>query len=111
MTGNWKAWERRIAQFFGAERTPLSGGNSKQTQSDSLHPNLFVEVKTRKNGFGLVNLWKQTKELAKKENKRPVVAVHEKGQQGFWILVHENDFDKVAEERARRSVDQHSTPE
>mgnify|MGYP000423855145 CR=1 FL=1 len=44
----WKKLERRVARFFGSERTPLSGGNSKHTRSDSLHPDLFIEAKHKK---------------------------------------------------------------
>lgn len=43
----WKAYERRVARFFGSERTPLSGINSRHdTSSDSLHSTLYVETKS-----------------------------------------------------------------
>jgi hypothetical protein len=42
----WKEFERRVARAFGTERTPLSGGNSKHTHSDTLHPELYIECKS-----------------------------------------------------------------
>lgn len=94
--GTWKAAERRIADFFGTTRTPLSGGNGKQTRSDSLHKGLFLEAKLRVT-HAVVSLWRETKELADKENKIPVICLNEKGKEGFWILCHKDDFVVVAE--------------
>ena len=87
----WKAFERRVARFFGTERNALSGGKSKLTRSDSLHPKLFVEAKQRKR-FAVVRLWDATKRLADREQKTPVVCLSEKGRPGFWILVHSDDL-------------------
>lgn len=44
----WKAAERSVARKLGTRRTPLTGGNSAHTRSDTLHHELFVEVKLRK---------------------------------------------------------------
>jgi len=41
----WKAVENSIAKMFGSTRTPLSGGNSKHTRSDTLDKRFFVELK------------------------------------------------------------------
>lgn len=41
----WKAVEGELAKMFGSTRTPLSGGNSKHTRSDTLHKRYFVEIK------------------------------------------------------------------
>lgn len=87
----WKAFERRVARFFRTERNALSGGNSKLTRSDSLHPKLFIECKQRKR-FAAVRLWDDTKRLAEREKKTPVVCLSEKGRPGFWILVHSDDL-------------------
>ena len=73
----WKNIESKIAKFFGTTRTPRSGGNSKQTRSDTLHPELFIEVKYRET-MSIGQLFRRTEELAKKENKIPVVVVQEK---------------------------------
>ena len=96
----WKANERRIAKFFGCERTPLSGGNGKQTRSDTLHQTLFVEAKQRKK-HAVVNLWNETKELAAGEDKIPVVCLAEKNRPGFWVMCHSDDLVAVATERAK----------
>ena len=90
----WKKFERRVARFFGTERNALSGGNSKLTRSDSLHPKLFIECKQRKR-FAAVRLWNDTKRLADKERKTPVVCLSEKGRPGFWILVHSDDLSAL----------------
>ncbi len=92
----WKARERQVAEFFGTTRTPLSGGNSGHTRSDTLHERLFVEQKLRAK-HAVISLWDETKELAKKEGKVPVVTLAEKGRPGFWIMVHAADFEDVAQ--------------
>lgn len=74
----WKNVERRIASFFKTKRNPLSGQNSRHTGADILHDKLFVEVKMRKQ-IPFLKLFKETSELAKKENKIPVVVFVEKG--------------------------------
>jgi len=97
MTKHWKSIERKIATFFGTERTPLSGGNSKITRSDSLHHKLFLEVKQRKNP-AVVSLFENTAEMAKLENKIPVLGIHKKGSR-LWLVVCEiGDLVKVASE-------------
>lgn len=45
MSKSWKALERRIASKFGTFRTPLSGMSSRHTASDTMHPELYIEVK------------------------------------------------------------------
>ena len=89
----WKQGERRVCRYFGLERVPLSGGNSGHTRADCYDPvdndknDLFIEVKLRKK-HSVITLWDQTNELAKKEGKKPVVCLQEKGRPGFWIMVH-----------------------
>lgn len=95
MSKNWKNVERRVAAKAGSERTPLSGGNSKITRSDSLHERLFIETKYRKK-HAVIALWDRTKILADKEGKIPVVALAERGRKGFWWLIHVDDLDRVS---------------
>ena len=95
-TKTWKNRERQIASFFGVERTPLSGSNSKHSSSDTLHPDLFIEQKHRKY-HAVVSLWEKTKQLAQKENKRPIITLTHHNTKGFWIVIHSDDFDKVKE--------------
>ena len=105
-TKTWKSVEAKIARYFLTKRTPLSGGNSGHTRSDTLHRKLFVEAKHRVK-HSAVTLWDGTKQLATKENKTPVVCLNEKGRPGFWILVHSEDLETVAQERKiAREVEQ-----
>tara|TARA_Y100000310_G_C20698991_1_gene827912 strand:- start:3584 stop:3934 length:351 start_codon:yes stop_codon:yes gene_type:complete len=97
MSKHWKNVEARVARCFGTERTPLSGGNSKHTRSDSLHPRLFIETKHRKNSAA-VNLYKETVKLAKKENKIPLLALHEKGSCNYCIVCDIKDLIAIARE-------------
>lgn len=86
MDKTWKAVERRVARMFGTERTPMSGGNSKHTRADTLHDSIFIEIKHRKNGFHAVSLLKETIELAKLENKIPLVVLVPKGDKPYFVL-------------------------
>jgi hypothetical protein len=94
----WKRYEQEIAAFFGSTRTPLSGGNSKHTRSDTLHERIYAEVKGRKK-HSAVTLWDKTKAEAVKEGKIPVVALVEEGRHGFWLMIHSSDLVDVARER------------
>ena len=90
----WKQRERQVAAYFGGERNALSGGNSKVTRADVVHPHLFIECKLRKK-HSVVSLWDDTKAIAKQEGKTPVIALCEKGRAGFWIMVHSDDLEKL----------------
>ena len=94
----WKAVERKVASYFFSRRTPLSGGNSGGTRSDSLHDTLFIETKYRVK-HSAVQLWHKTAKLAGKEGKIPVVALCEKGKRGFWLVIHASDLIAVANQR------------
>ena len=93
-SNTWKQRERDVGRFFGGQRNPLSGGNSRHTRADVIHSELFVEIKLRKRHTA-VALWDQVKALADKEGKTPVVCLCEKNRPGFWILVHSEDFMKL----------------
>ena len=125
-TQTWKAIESHLARMFSTERTPLSGGNSKITRSDTLHPRLFIEVKQRK-FHAVMKLFRETKDLAKKEyaicwgcdgkgttkvfekcpacggegrwiGKIPVVVLHETGSHDYLIVCEVSDLKRIAEE-------------
>jgi hypothetical protein len=81
--------------MFGTQRTSLSGGNSKITRSDTMHTQLFIEVKMRVKHTA-VTLWDDTKALADKEKKIPVVCLSEKNRPGFWVLCHVDDLRAIA---------------
>ena len=90
----WKQRERKVAAFFGGERNALSGGNSKITRADVIHPTLFVECKLRKK-HSAVSLWDDTKVLADKEGKIPVIALCEANRKGHWVMCHSDDLHQL----------------
>lgn len=70
----FKRAERRVAGMLGTRRTPLSGGNSRHTRSDTLHPDLYVEVKLAKNP----PLWDEMLGLrrrAARQDRRPLIVL------------------------------------
>ena len=93
----WKKGEQRIAKIFGTFRTPLSGGNSRHTKSDTLHKKLFIEVKHRKS-FPQGKLWDKILEEAKEENKIPLAVFIKKNHQDPIIMCKLSDIKKVSEE-------------
>ena len=85
---SWKKLEQKVARLRGTERTPLSGGNSKQTRSDTLDEIFFIECKLRKDP-AIWNLYEQVEALAKKENKIPVLVIKKKGKHGELFIVND----------------------
>ena len=101
----WKKRERKIAEYFGTNRTPLSGGNSGITRADTQHPKLFIETKHRK-AHSVVTLWDRVKKLARKENKVPVVTLTQHNRPGFWLVIHSDDLPDVARSVAEYTAQQ-----
>lgn len=91
----WKSFERLVASFFGTKRVPLSGSNSGHgTNSDSLHPKIYIECKVR----GKISLWSlftDTENKAKVEGKVPVVAIKQKGERGYLLVMRPDDLEKI----------------
>ena len=99
----WKAFERKVASYFGSTRTPLSGSSSKHdTESDTLHERLYIEAKRDKRFLGkvFVTLLHGVATKARKEGKIPVVCLKEHGKQGFYIVVHSKHLGDVANEKS-----------
>jgi len=86
MGKNWKATERKVARSLGTERTPLSGGNSKMTRSDTLDKEIFCEVKHRVH-ISTVSLFRRTQRMARKEAKKCVLCLKENGQKGECAVI------------------------
>lgn len=94
-SGTWKSFERVVAKFFGTKRVPLSGSNSgHNTNSDSLHPTLYIECKVRQKS-AVWSLFKDTEVKAKFEKKIPVVAIKQKGEQGYLLVIRPEDLGKI----------------
>lgn len=97
----WKKQERRVAEFFGTKRVPLSGSNSgHNTSSDSLHERLYIECKYRKR-IPIFDLWPDIYKKALKENKIPVLAVKSMQIADDIICIRKKDLDKLLIERLR----------
>ena len=90
----WKAGERRIAVLFNTYRTPLSGGSSRHTRSDTLHTDLFIEVKHRKRPPA-DNLWLDVVKKAKLEKKTPLIVFIKKGCPNPLILCMLKDIQNI----------------
>ena len=101
----WKSFERIVANYFGTKRVPLSGSNSgHSTNSDSLHPKLYIECKVR----GKISLWQlftDTEKKAKVEGKFPVVAIKQKGEKGYLLVMRPEDLEKIAEIKRESLMD------
>lgn len=92
----WKSFERLVADFFGTKRVPLSGSNSGHgTNSDSLHPKLYIECKVRAK-MSLHSLFVDTEEKAKVEDKIPIVAIKQKGEKGYLLVIRPEDLKKIS---------------
>jgi len=101
-TNTWKQRERQVAADFGTKRTPLSGGNSGHTRSDTLHPTLFIEHKHRK-AHAVVKLYDETAEMAASEGKVPVVTLSQHGRAGYLIVVAPEHLDTLIASKLHQS--------
>ena len=61
------------------------------------NPDIYVETYERKK-IAAIQLWKETKEMAEKEGKIPLVALQEKNRSGFWIIAHSDDIRPIIQE-------------
>lgn len=95
----WKCFERYISGIFRTTRNALSGGNSKLTRSDSLHPKLFISCKyTRNNHKTLRTLVAEEREKAAKEKKTAVCVIGEFDDRANAIVViHLKDIHTFCE--------------
>jgi hypothetical protein len=93
---SWKRRERQSAKPFGARRQPLSGGSGRddRTRSDSDHDRLYIESKLRAS-WGVRTLFDQTRKLAQKEDKIPVLALASKGKPGCLYVVASADLSAL----------------
>jgi hypothetical protein len=85
----WKQRERDIAEDFNTKRNPLSGSMSGHSSSDSLSDTFYLESKLRANPPGW-NLFIDTRDKSKKENKIPIVILSKKYHKDKIAMV---DYD------------------
>ena len=88
---NWKFLEHKIAKLFGTSRTPLSGGNSRHTRSDTLHPDFFVSCKYSQT-CAIQTLFVEENTKAVKEDKIPVLALQRARANNSLICVSHLDL-------------------
>lgn len=84
----WKRAERKGAAVLGTQRTPLSGGTSRHTRSDTLHPIIYLEMKYRKS-FAVVSQIRREEKKAKKEGKVAVLGFQQRGLKTRYYLINE----------------------
>ena len=88
----WKLFERNVARDFGTTRTPLSGMVKTITNSDTLHPKIYVECKLRAKDF---NFWEEFEELRKDTGAICGLTIT-KGEQEI-LLIHHTQFLQLME--------------
>jgi len=95
----WKARERQAAALFGARRNRCSGssGRDDESRSDSTHDRIFLETKLRQH-HAVQSLFDETRILARRENKLPVLALATKGKPSFLLVLAPEDLKAVAAE-------------
>ena len=104
----WKKQEMAVARMFGSTRTPLSGRNSRHgTSSDSLHPELYIELKT-KSKIPFWTTWLETVDAAGQEGKAPLLVIHKKGSHRRVAMVDvvwlAELWKKAKEKESRKEV-------
>ena len=104
----WKQFERRIAKSLGTVRTPLSGGASRHTTSDTLHPDLYVECRYRLRS-AVHKWWFVVRQSALKEHKVPVMALHVKSS-ALDLAVIDWDFFLKLWDMATGYADEYDWP-
>lgn len=72
--------------MLGTNRTPLSGENSRHTGSDTLHPDLFIEVKSWKDPT-CYDEFRDLRKQAQRRNKEPMLLIERKKNEAFDPIV------------------------
>lgn len=85
----WKRAERMGANAIGGRRNPLSGGSSRHTRGDAIHPVIYLEMKYRQR-FAVVSQMREEEEKAKKEGKIAVLGFQQRGLHTRYYLIPES---------------------
>ena len=85
---SWKRAERKGANLIGGVRTPLSGGASRHTHGDAIHPVIYLEMKYRKS-FAMVSQIRREEEKAKREGKVAILGFQQKNLKTRYYLIPE----------------------
>ena len=73
---DWKGCERRIAEFLGRKRVPVSG-RTRGDCPDVEHPTLSIECKSRKKLPAWIEDAMKQAEASAKDGQLPVVVLHQ----------------------------------
>ena len=90
---SWKAFERKVASDFGTTRTPLSGMVKTITNSDTLHPKLYIECKYRGDDFKFWDAFEQKR--LDNPNTIFILCIHPKGRAMVHLYYFEDFFDRI----------------
>jgi hypothetical protein len=99
----WKQEERRVAEYFGLRRRPLSGnsraglGAGDLMNLDGTRPSILVEVKSWKR-MPLIKHLEKTRAESEQEGVPWVFVIHEKGSQRRFAVCELAFFAKLLEE-------------
>ena len=85
----WKRAERKGAKVIGGSRNPLSGGSSRHTRGDAIHPVIYLEMKYRQR-FAVVSQMEKEEVKAKKESKVAVLGFQQRGKHTRYYLIPES---------------------
>lgn len=103
----WKAVERRIAEFLGGERVPVTG-RQRGNAPDVAHPDFAIEVKHRERmPFWLKDAMDQAVK-SRRGDQLPVVILHEKNQrvENCYVMIQLKDLMGIEDElRRNKSTD------
>lgn len=86
----WKLFERNVAKDFRTTRTPLSGMVKTITNSDTLHPKIYIECKLR-GGDNDFNFW-ELFESHRTGNGVEVMKIENSKTGEFIYLMTRDDF-------------------
>lgn len=91
----WKKFELKVAKDFGTNRTPLSGMVKSLTNSDTLHPDLYIECKYRNDDY---SFWEEFEQRRKSFPDKIQVLCFNPNNKPVIHLFFYSDFFKLIEE-------------
>lgn len=88
----WKLFERNTAKDFGTTRTPLSGMVKTITNSDTLHPKIYIECKLR-GGDNDFNFWELFEKHRTGEGIEVMKIENSKTGQLIYLMTRDDFFE------------------
>lgn len=94
---SWKLFERTVASDFGTTRTPLSGMVKTITNSDTLHPKIYVECKYRNDDYPFWYTFEQMRIM--NPTKIVVLSIMPKGRKMVHLYYCEDFFTRIRDDK------------